>query len=316
MIKISYKLNKQDALKIREAYKHASETFTNFNFNFILEDLPNVPEIRNRINDTIIFAKIKNLKVCYPHLELVLNKKDKNDSIIISTNRANYLLDKEIKTSTEILKKTFSRSFLKMTLFSSNRETLKFVAFLDFGSQKYPYFFNFQIGGEDKSNGSLKRYLTYFLEFNDALRLSFYREIKKTSISLEKACGKYFCENLERLFSIKIPDLEKIEDFDFTKSKKLSHLPDILNFKNKTKYSMLTFNCPERNLCPEELFFDIDKKNALTLYCFSKKIQDSELEKMVLNNYYPNLWFKILYRNYLYGKNLLSEFSNETLLQF
>ena len=175
MIKISYKLNKQDALRLKEAYQHVSETFANFNFDFMLDDLANVPNIRARIDDTLIFAKVKNLKTYYPHLEMVLNKKDKNDCILISTSRADYLLNQGVVASKKVLAKPFAIAFLKMTLLSSAREPLKFVTFLDFGCKKYPYFFNFPLGGENKADGSFKRFLTCFLEFNDALRLSFYR---------------------------------------------------------------------------------------------------------------------------------------------
>jgi len=316
VIKISYKLNKQDALRIKEAYQHVSETFANFNFAFMLDDLANVPNIRARVDDTLLFAKIKNLKVCSPYLEMVLNKKDKTDCILVSMDRAAYLLDKTAITSEKGSKKPFAKAFLKLTLLSSNRETLKFVVFLDFGCQKYPYFFNFALGGENKLDGSFKRLLTCFLEFNDTLRLSFFREIKKTSTELQQTCGKYFYENLKKLFSIKMPDLDKIEAFDFSKAKNLSVLPDNLNFKKAAKYSLLVYSCPEKALCPEEIFFVIDAKNILTLYCLSKKITDAELEKLVKNNFYPDLWFKTLYREYLYGKAILAKFSTETLLQF
>jgi hypothetical protein len=315
VLKISYKLSKQDALRIKEAYHHVSETFVNFNFDFMLADLANAPNISARVNDTIIFAKLKNLKVCYPWLEMVLDKRNKRDCILLTTNRADYLLSRNTVTFKEGFKKPFAKAFLKMTLLAATRESLKFVAFIDFGSKEYPYFFNFSIGGENKTDGSFKRLLTYFSEFDDALRLSFYREIKKTSTTLQQTCGKYFYENIKKLFSIKLTNLNKIEAFDFTKVKNLSFLPDNLNFKTKAKYSLLVYSCPEKELCPEEIFFDIDAKNVLTLYCLSKKIADVELEKMATDNYYPDLWFKTLYREYLYGKAILTKFPSETLLQ-
>lgn len=316
MIKISYKLNKQDAIRIKEAYQHVSETFANFNFDFILDDLVNVPKISARVNDTIILAKLKNLKVCYPWLEMVLNKKDKQDCMLISMARADYLFNRDLVTSKEGLKKPFAKAFLKLTLLASTHEPSKFVAFLDFGSQEYPYFFSFSIGGENKTDGSFKRLLTYFSEFEDALRLAFYKEIRKTRTVLQQTCGKYFYENIKKLFSVKLPSLDKIEAFDFSKAKHLSVLPDNLNFKKAAKYSLLVYSSPEKALCPEEIFFDIDEKNVLTLYCLSKKISDVELGKMVVDNSYPNLWFKTLLREYLYGKKLLAKFSEEILIQF
>lgn len=316
MVKISYKLSKQDASRIKAAYLHVSETFSNFNFAFMLDALANVPNISARIEDTLILAKIKNLKVCSPYLEMVLNKKAKNDCILVSISRADYLLNKGVAPVKGVAKNPFAEAFLKLTLLSSEREPLKFLAFLDFGCKKYPYFFNFPLGGENKLDGSFKRFLTCFLEFNDALRLSFYRELKKTSTSLQQTCGEYFYENLKKLFSIKIPNLAEIEAFDFAKAKNLSVLPDNLNFKARANYSLLVYGCPEKALCPEEIFFNIDEKNVLTLYCLSKKITAAELEKLVKNNFYPNLWFKTLYREYLYGKAILAKFSSETLLQF
>lgn len=315
MIKISYKLNKQDAARIKEAYQHVSETFANFNFDFILDDLANVPNIGAKIDDTLISAKVKNLKVCSPWLEMVLNKKDKQDCMLISMARADYLLNRDLISSKKGDKKPFAKASLKLTLLASASTPSKFVAFLDFGSKEYPYFFNFSIGGENKTDGSFKRLLTYFSEFDDALRLAFYKEIKKTSTTLQQTCGKYFYENIKKLFSVKLPSLAKIAPFDFSKAKHLSVLPDNSNFKKAAKYSLLVYSCPEKALCPEEIFFDIDEKNVLTLYCFSKKISDVELGKMMVDNSYPNLWFKTLLREYLYGKKLLAKFSSETLIQ-
>lgn len=307
MIKLKYRLNEEDAIRIKESYKHVSETFSKIDFDFMLAGIENVPNISKKVNEDIVIARMKNVEAYKPSLELAINRFSKKNSIVMTTNRANYLegKDKEIKDE------TFIHSFIKITLLALGKKNDGFAIFIDFGSQRYPYFFNFPIGGNTKEDGTLQKYLTYFSGFDDALRLPLYRQIKKNKESIQINYGQYFEQNIEKLFSVKIPKLEEIKDFDFTREKKIAFVDEINRKKSREKYCTLIYSP-----FPEEITFDIKDNGNLTLWVLSKKMSDEAIKKMFLETDCLNLWFKILYKEYLYGKNIISKFKSEILLEY